>query len=128
MANEATHGDRLAIEQVVRDYYESWFEGDAARMQRVLHRDLHKLSPDRDKQGVDTLKLLTAEMMVQWTADGVGRTRLPASGDPETQIKVEDVYDAIANVTVHSTVYREYVQLVRTREGWKILNVLWQRV
>jgi hypothetical protein len=32
----------------------------------------------------------------------------------------------IANVTVHSTVYIEYVQLVRTRHGWKIVNALWQ--
>ena len=39
--------------------------------------------------------------------------------------EVEDVYDTIANATVRSAVYREYVQLVRTPEGWKIVNALW---
>jgi hypothetical protein len=34
---------------------------------------------------------------------------------------------AIANVTVRSAIYREYVQLVRTSRGWKIANVLWDR-
>jgi hypothetical protein len=37
-----------------------------------------------------------------------------------------DVHDTIANATVRSAVYREYVQLVRTPEGWKIVNTLWE--
>ena len=36
-----------------------------------------------------------------------------------------DVHGAIASATVRSAVYREYVQLVRTPEGWKIVNALW---
>jgi hypothetical protein len=37
------------------------------------------------------------------------------------------MYGSIANVTVRSAVYREYVQLARTRDGWKIVNALRQR-
>jgi hypothetical protein len=29
-------------------------------------------------------------------------------------------------VTIRCAVYVEYLQLVRTREGWKIVNALWQ--
>jgi hypothetical protein len=36
------------------------------------------------------------------------------------------VHREIANVTVRSAVYIEYLHLVRTREGWKIINALWQ--
>jgi hypothetical protein len=32
----------------------------------------------------------------------------------------------IANTTVRSAVDREYVQLVQTAEGWKIVNTLWE--
>jgi hypothetical protein len=32
----------------------------------------------------------------------------------------------IANVTVRSAVYVEYLQLVRTQDGWRIVNALWR--
>jgi hypothetical protein len=41
-------------------------------------------------------------------------------------MEIEDVYGTIANATVRSTVSREYVQLVRTPEGSKIVNTLWE--
>lgn len=40
---------------------------------------------------------------------------------------VLDMHETIANVTVRSAVYREYLGLVRTDEGWKIVNALWER-
>ena len=57
---------------------------------------------------------------------GVGRTRKAAVGDPRVEIEVVDVYGSVASVTVRSAVYREYLHLVRTHEGWKIANALWQ--
>jgi hypothetical protein len=38
------------------------------------------------------------------------------------------VYEDIATVTVTSAIYVDYLQLARTRDGWKIVNVLWDRV
>jgi hypothetical protein len=32
----------------------------------------------------------------------------------------------LANVTVRSVVYTEYLHLARTSDGWKIVNDLWQ--
>ena len=61
--------------------------------------------------------------MIDATAQGHGKRRDP--GDRRIEIDVEDVHGAIANVTVRSAVYREYVQLGRTAEGWKIVNTLW---
>jgi hypothetical protein len=37
------------------------------------------------------------------------------------------VYDTIASITVRSPIYHEYLHLVRTREGWRIVNALSQR-
>jgi hypothetical protein len=38
----------------------------------------------------------------------------------------EDVHENIASLTVRSAVYREYLHLVRTAEGWRIANALWR--
>jgi hypothetical protein len=40
-------------------------------------------------------------------------------------VRIGDVCDDIASVTVRSAPYREYLHLARTRDGWKIVNVLW---
>ena len=67
---------------------------------------------------------LTAREMIEATAKGIGKTRdVPDRG---IEVEVEHVHREIANVTVRSAVYVEYLHLVRTREGWKIVNALWQ--
>jgi hypothetical protein len=62
--------------------------------------------------------------MVESTAAGVGKTR----DVPDRQIEVEiaDVFGDIASAVVRTAVYREYLHFVRTPEGWKIANALWQ--
>ena len=115
--------DRDAIVRVALDYFEGWFDGDAARMERTLHPDLAKRSPD-DAPGPGELEKLTAREMIEATAKGVGKTRdVPDRG---IEVEVEHVHREIANVTVRSAVYVEYLHLVCTREGWKIINALWQ--
>jgi hypothetical protein len=117
--------DHDAIVRAALDYFEGWFEGDAARMERALHPDLAKRSPD-DAPSTGELEKLTAREMIEATAKGVGKTRdVP---DRRIEVEVEHVHRDIANVTVRSAVYVEYLQLVRTpRQGWKIVNALWQR-
>jgi hypothetical protein len=123
--------DRTAIVEAVRDYFEGWFEGDAVRMERALHPDLAKRSPEGDGGSPDDetpLDETSASWMVDATARGVGRERAAAAGgDTRVEIRVDDVYDRIASVSVRSAVYHEYLHLVRTRAGWRIANAMWQR-
>jgi Putative lumazine-binding len=116
-----TSGEQAEIVAVVLDYFEGWFDGDALRMERALHPDLAKRALEDDGR---TLDETTAEWMIDATARGVGRERDP--GDRKIEVEVEDVYGTIANVTVRSAVYREYVQLVRTGDSWRIVNALWR--
>ena len=109
------------ITRAVLDYFEGWFDGDTARMERALHPDLAKRALATDGR---TLNETTAEWMIEATGRGVGRERDP--GDRRIEVEVEDLYETIANVTVRSAVYREYVQLARTTDGWKIVNTLWE--
>ncbi len=110
---ESKVADRDAIVRVVLDYFEGWFDGDAARMERTLHPDLAKRSPD-DAPAPGELEKLTAREMIEATAKGVGKARdVPDRG---IEVEVEHVHREIANVTVRSAVYVEYLHLVRTRE------------
>ena len=108
-----------AVERAVLDYLEGWFDGDVARMERALHPELAK----RDVvEGA--VRTLSARQMIDATAAGVGRKRdVP---DRRIEIDMLDLAGDYATVVVRSAVYREYLHLVSTPEGWKILNALWQ--
>jgi ketosteroid isomerase-like protein len=113
----ATATERDTIVQTVLDYFEGWFDGDTARMERALHPDLVK------RRSGEALGITTKERMVELTAKGEGRED---AGDRRIDVEVEDVHRTIASVTVRTAVYHEYLQLVRTDEGWKIANALWE--
>ena len=121
MALQQTATDKTAIVDTILDYFEGWFDGDVGRMKRALHPGLAKRALLDDEQLDET----SAQWMIDATDRGVGKERDP--GDRRIEVEVEDVYGSIANATVRSAVYREYVQLVSTKEGWKIVNTLWQR-
>jgi hypothetical protein len=117
----ATVTDQELITTTVLDYFEGWFDGDAARMQRAVHPDLVKRWPGEDNAA--SLGITTAGRMVELTEQGEGKAD---AGDRRVDVEIVDVYDDIASVIVHTTVYHEYLHLVRTREGWKIANALWR--
>jgi hypothetical protein len=112
--------DTEAIERTVLDYFEGWFDGDAGRMERALHPALAKRA-----LGADALNEDTAATMIQATADGLGRRDDP--DERRVEIHVVEVHKTIATVVVHSSIYREYLHLGRTEQGWKIVNALWAR-
>jgi hypothetical protein len=111
---------KAAVVDAVLDYFDGWFDGDAARMDRALHPDLAKRALEADGRSLDET---TAAWMVDATGRGVGRDRDP--GDRQIDVTVEDIHATIASATVRSAVYREYVHLARTADGWKIVNTLW---
>jgi hypothetical protein len=108
-----------AIVRCALDYFEGWVDGNEERMRRALHADLAKRSLDGD--GLDHL---TAPEMVEATAAGAGMKRDP--GERRIDVRVVDVHGDIASVVVDSNVYYEYLHLVRTADGWKIANALWE--
>jgi hypothetical protein len=109
------------ITRTVLDYFEGWFDGDVARMERALHPNLVKRWPGEEHSA--TLGITTKERMLELTTAGEGTKD---GVDRRLDVRVEDVYQDIASVTVRSAVYHEYVHLVRTQDGWKIANALWR--
>lgn len=113
--------ERAAIIDVALDYFEGWFTADAERMRRALHPGLAKRRLGDDERG---LAESTATEMVEATAAGEALRRGDDLG--EILVEVVEFYDRIATVVVRSDVYREYLHLARTSDGWKIVNALWQ--
>jgi hypothetical protein len=109
--------ETAAITRTVLDYFEGWFEGDAARMERALHPDLAK------RQSAPALGMTTKPRMVELTESGAGRED---ARDGRIEVDVHDVYKDMATATVHTATYHEYLHLVRTADGWRIANALWQ--
>ena len=110
-------GDREAVVAAALDYFEGWFDADEARMERALHPDLVK------RRAGEELAITTKERMLELTRQGEGRED---AADRRLDVEVTGLYGDIASATVRSAVYHEYLHLVRTRDGWKIANALWQ--
>jgi len=120
---EQRSSEETAVVAAALDYFEGWFEGDAMRMDRALHPGLAKRSLSQVEPDSPELRSLTKERMVELTAAGEGKDE--SAGGPRIDVEVVDLYGNIASVVVRSAVYREYLHLVRTDEGWKIVNALW---
>ena len=123
MAGESAADDRAAVVRAALDDLEGWFDGDAARLEGALHPALAKRSLGQGSSDPEPLATLTAPQMLEATAAGEGQRQDP--GDRRIEVEVEQLHGTIANATVRSAVYVEYLQLVRTPQGWKIVNALW---
>ncbi len=108
--------DQELITQAMLDYFEGWYDADAARMGRALRPGLVKRSPAEDDGAIPAKQLL-----LQACAEGEG-TRAAGRW---VKIGIADVCGAIASALVRSTPCRGYLYLIRTGCGWKIADALW---
>ena len=118
----ATEADRAAIEVAVRDYYEGWYTGDAARMARALHPALAKRSFGQGRDRAPELDETSAREMIEATAAGMGRAR---AGD-KLDIRIAELGAGIASVNVFADHYVDLLHLIETPDGWQIINALWR--
>ena len=123
-----THGtqtadDETAIRATIDDYYLGWYDADGERMALALHPELAKRGWLRDAAGEAVLDVDTFQTMVDAAAAGHGRRSDAAAR--RFDVAVGEVYGDIATATVHAVPYIDYLHLVRTADGWRIVNALW---
>jgi putative lumazine-binding protein len=114
--------DEAAIRATIDDYYLGWFDADGERMARALHPELAKRGWRHRADGL-FLDVDTFATMTDAAALGHGRQTDPA-GRGYT-VRIDDVDGDIATATVHSVPYVDYLHLIRTSDGWRIVNALW---
>jgi hypothetical protein len=112
------------VRATVLDYFEGWYDADVERMRRALHPQLAKRSLGQDVKRRPFLATTTVEQMIWFTQQGEGRTSDPA--ERELSVEVVEVSAGIATAIVHSYDYVEYLHLLDTPDGWRIVNTLWR--
>jgi hypothetical protein len=110
--------DTIQIEAAASDYIEGWYGGDVTRMDRCLHDDLAKRIPISVE---GDLRAVSKARMLELTAAGGGDMI-----DPEYETLVFQVSQDIASAVVTSPEYVDFLQLARTIDGWKIVNILFR--
>ncbi len=112
--------------QAARDYIEGWFEGDAARVDRVLHPQFVRRIAAVSVAGDDFFWPEDRAGFLEATRRG-GDKATPAA---ERLIKttVRDLARTTAVVRVDSAYAVEYLSLVKLRDRWQVVNVLWENV
>ncbi|HEU0244897.1 MAG TPA: nuclear transport factor 2 family protein [Candidatus Limnocylindrales bacterium] len=123
--HSATAADAAAIRATIADYYLGWYDADADRMARALHPELAKRGWIGDAEGALVLTSDTRETMVEGARQGRGRT-----ADPDRRgytLGAIEVHGDIASANVYAVPYVDYLHLVRTDDGWRIINALWCR-
>lgn len=116
--------DSAAIRRVALDYIDGWYTGDAARMRGALHPQLAKRIVRTPPGGASRLGHMTADQLVEGTAQGGGRST--PEDRRRSDVRILDIFGAAASVRVDATDWVDYLHLVRTDAGWVIVNVLWE--
>jgi hypothetical protein len=113
-----------AITQAALDYMDGAHSGDAARMERAVHPELHKVTVNRIAQtGTSFLRTAGSSRLIQLIAANVA----PLEEDERNiELKILDVLEGLAVVRVTSARFWDYLQLADIDGQWKIINVLWK--
>ena len=104
--------DEDAVRAAVVAHVDSWFDGDPVRMEETLHPEY------------SAVEALSAQDLIEATAKGQGRSE--DTDDREIFIEISYLQGDTAAVASVSHRYLERLELIRTADGWKVLNGVWQ--
>jgi hypothetical protein len=119
---QATIAEDEAIRAVALDYAEGWLTGDEERMARAVHPEILKRRVVTDVlSDRQSVQALDAETLIRATREGVG----VGGGPLSFRVAILDRHGDMAVVRIVSSLYVDYLQMVRWEGRWVILSVLW---
>ncbi len=118
--------DRVEVERIARDYIESWYTADPARMARALHPDLVKRRVEALPYGQQAIENVSRDDMIEMTRNGGGSGTPP--GQRNISVEVLDISGEIAAVKTVTSQYVDILSMAKIRGQWVIVNVLWRLV
>jgi Putative lumazine-binding len=113
--------DESAVRSTVTNYIESYYSGDANRMERSLHPHYLKHTISRS-DGKLSMTEWTGLQMIQEVRSR-GAVNLPASEKTE-QITVLDIADGMASAKLVTPHWVDYLTLSKWNGEWKIVSVV----
>ena len=122
-ASAQTREDTLGIRTAAEDYLLSWYDGDAARMERAVHPDLAKRNITTLENGRSRFSNMGAMAMVQLTRS---RASSPQPQDKRLlEITVLAIHQNIALAKIVSQDFVDLVSVAKSDGRWVIVNDLW---
>lgn len=122
--NAQENNDKKAIIHTAKDYFEGWYTGSPERMDKAMHPDLAKRNKSFNNESKTEILHTTSKLeMVEYTRAGYGKNTPLDSIN--LKIEVYDIKDDIATAVVSSIHFYDYIHLVKFKNEWKIINVLW---
>lgn len=120
-----TRQDSTAIKATALDFIEGWYEGDAERFEKSLHKDLISKVVTSNTQNTSRIENFSAAFLVQLTARGGGKS-VPVN-QQRKEVKILDIYQNAATVKVLAYDAMEYLHMAMWNGEWKIINILFER-
>jgi hypothetical protein len=93
-------------------------------MERALHPELVKRCRGIEGEDPDALETLSAQEMIDATADGEGRREDAA--DRRIEIRIDYLSGGVASVQCFCHRYVDLLHLIDMPDGWKIVNAAWR--
>ncbi|HZU30868.1 MAG TPA: nuclear transport factor 2 family protein [Candidatus Angelobacter sp.] len=115
--------EKTAVATVARNYIESYYTADVARMQSALHPQFHKRTLHM-AGGQLAIREDSVQTMLAGVRSGTG-TKVPLN-ERVQKIEVMDVYRNAANVKVVTGRWTDYMLLSRYNGQWRVLDVVLQ--
>lgn len=115
----ASPEDEAKITAAALDYAESWYTGDAARMERAVHPELAKRIAARGE-----LQKMGAAELIDGAGKGYGK-KTPVEKQ-QKDVRILDVFGNAASVRLEMGSWIDYMHLAKFGNEWKIVNVLWE--
>jgi hypothetical protein len=114
--------DVLAIEEVVRGYFDSYALQDQAWLERVVHSQLAKRSLSTTDSGQQRLEQMSALGLLQ-SSRAYGGGTIPNGA--RRDVRVLDIYGTIATAVGVTDDFVDYLHLAKINGTWQIVNALW---
>jgi len=129
-----THISSQEKEQVIKDvtqagynYIDTFYKVDTTLAYKSVHKELRKVGwwYDKKKSSYSDASEMSFDRLIslakRWNAKG---DRVKA--DSPRAVKVLEVSDKIAVVKVTAVWGIDYLNMVKTDDGWKSVNIVWQ--
>lgn len=115
------------VTQAAYNYIDTFYKADTTLAYKSVHKNLRKVGWwfDKKKDAYSDKSEMTFESLIglakRWNAKG---DRVKA--DSPREVKVLEVSDKIAVVKVTAVWGIDYLNMVKTNDGWKSVNIVWQ--
>lgn len=123
LAQNASEADLAGIKQAALDYAQSWYTGDAERMEKALSPDLAKRIV-RTRDGRSRIENMGALALVQGVRSGYGK-QTPKE-QQQADVTVLDTFGNAATVKLIMSGWIDYLHIGKVDNRWVIINVLWE--